>query len=266
MAFTSLLVTENGPVTTIMLNRPQVMNAFNMPMHFEMQAALDDFATDPERRVCVIRGAGDRAFCAGSDLKYAAAMHDAGQRVGQSYPPSGHAGLTERFDLTKPLIAAVNGFAMGGSFEIALACDLIIASSTARFGLPEPVVGQIAIGGGIHRLARQIGLKRALGMALTGEIVDAKEGLALGFVNEVAPPDELDATVTRWVDAILRGAPTAIRATKECIYRGLEEPSLAEAIVNQETYGAVIDWRASDDPWEGAHAFAEKRVPKWTER
>jgi crotonobetainyl-CoA hydratase len=264
MAFEWLIVSQDGPVTTIVLNRPEVMNAIHMPMHHEMQAALDAFAADDSQRICVIRGAGERAFCAGSDLKYAVRAREAGIELQKLYPARGYAGLIERFDLDKPLIAAVNGVAVGGGFEIVLACDLVIAASNARFGLPEPLVGQIATGGGMHRLARQIGLKPALGMILTGRMVEAAEALGLGLVNEVVPPAALDEAVKRWVNMILRAAPGSLRAAKQSTYRGLDEPSLADAIRKQDTYPAVIEWRAGDDKAEGARAFAEKRPPRWT--
>src|ERR1700761_4057397 len=131
-------------VTTITLNRPEVMNAINPQMHLELQAAFDEFAASEEQLVCVMTGAGERAFCAGSDLKAGA------RERGFSYPKNGYAGLIERFDLYKPVIAAVNGVCLGGGFEVALACDLIIASDRASFGLPEPRVGAIALGGGAH--------------------------------------------------------------------------------------------------------------------
>lgn len=165
-----ILVTQAGAITTVTLNRPAVMNAINAEMHYELQAAFDAFARDETQHVCVVTGAGDRAFCAGSDLK--AAVRD-GHR---DYPASGYAGLIERFDCPKPIIAAVNGLALGGGFEVALACDIIIASDTASFGLPEPLVGAVALGGGLHRLARQIGLKQAMGLILTSRRVSADEG------------------------------------------------------------------------------------------
>ena len=129
-----ITVERAARVTTITLNRPRVMNAINPAMHVELQTAFDDFAADPEQFICVVTGAGERAFCAGSDLK-------ALDRHG-GYPKNGYAGLIERFDLNKPVIAAVNGLALGGGFEIALACDLIIASENAGFGLPEPWSGR----------------------------------------------------------------------------------------------------------------------------
>ena len=253
-----ITVARADRVTTITLNRPAVMNCINPAMHQELEAAFNDFAADAEQFVCVVTGAGDRAFCAGSDLK--AIDRHAG------YPAHGYAGLIERFDCPKPIIAAVNGLALGGGFEVALACDIIIAADTASFGLPEPLVGAVALGGGMHRLARQIGLKQAMGMILTSARVSAAEGLRMGFVNEVVPADALAAATQRWCDAILKGSPMSIRASKDTVMRGLDEPSFAAAIFNQGKYPAYAAWRASADAQEGPRAFAEKRPPVWRGR
>ena len=142
MAYEFVRVDREGPVTIVTLNRPEVMNALHSPAHFELDEVFNDFANDPEQWVAIVTGAGDRAFSAGNDLK-----HQAGGGKMES-PPSGFAGLTSRFDLSKPLIAAVNGVAMGGGFEIALACDIILASEAAVFALPEPRVGLAALAGG----------------------------------------------------------------------------------------------------------------------
>jgi crotonobetainyl-CoA hydratase len=260
VSYDFIKVDSSGHITTITLNRPQVMNALHKPMHAELQIALDAFAADTDQYICVLTGAGDRAFCAGSDLKAAAASTGI---VGGGYPKSGYAGLIERFDLNKPLIAAVNGVALGGGFEIALACDIIIASERARFALPEPLVGAVALGGGLHRLVRQIGLKHAMGMILTARSVTAEEGARLGFVNEVVPAGELQAAVGRWCEQILKCAPLAIRASKETAMRGLDEPSLADCICNQQTYPAFAVWKTAEDTLEGPRAFTEKRPPRW---
>lgn len=248
-----------GGVRTITLNRPEVLNAINGEMHDVLEAAFNAFAAAADEHVCVITGAG-RAFCAGSDLKAAVAE---GHR---DYPAHGYAGLIERFDCPKPFIAAVNGLALGGGFELALACDIVIAAESASFGLPEPLVGAVALGGGLHRLARQIGLKQAMGMILAARRVGAAEGARLGFVTEVVPDGDLEAAVSRWCESILQGSPMAIRASKEAVVRGLDEPSLAAAMKNQTDYPAFAAWRASEDAREGPRAFAEKRAPLWQGR
>lgn len=251
-----LKVAREGRLTVVTIDRPEVHNALHPPAHFEFDAVFDDFAADPEQWVAIVTGAGDKAFSTGNDLKYQAA---GGPR---ERPASGFAGLTQRFDLTKPVIAAVNGFAMGGGFEIALACDLIVASDNAVFALPEPRVGLAALAGGLHRLPRIVPQKQALGMILTGRRVSAEEGRDLGFVNEVTSRSALMDAAKRWAGQILECSPMSIRASKQAIYRGLDKPTLEEAIAT--TYPAVQALYDSADFVEGPKAFAEKRPPKWT--
>ena len=253
-------VERRGAVTTLTLDRPQAMNSLTLGMHYALQAAFDDFAADEGQRVCVITGAGEAAFCAGSDLK-AMAAGEAGP-----YPRCGYAGLSERFDLAKPVIAAVNGLALGGGFEIALACDIVVAAETASFGLPEPLVGTVALGGGLHRLPRQIGLKPAMGLALSSRRIAAAEAFRLGLVNEVVVAGGLGAAVDRWCDDILKGAPLAIAATKETMMRSLDEPDLASALKAQAAYPLFAAQAVSEDKAEGAQAFAAKRPPQWNGR
>ena len=249
-------VERKGPITIVTLSRPEVYNALHTDAHFELQKVFDDFSADAEQWVAIVTGAGDKAFCAGNDLKWQAA---GGKR---GWDKGGFAGLTARFDCDKPIIAAVNGVAMGGGFEIALACDLIIASENATFALPEPRVGLAALAGGLHRLPRQIGLKRAMGMILTARHVSAKEGLELGFVNEVVPAGEALAAAERWAETICKNSPMSIRASKQAIQRGLEV-SLELAMAEQREYPAVKAMAASQDYIEGPKAFSEKRPPKW---
>ena len=259
MSYQFITVDDADHITRITLNRPEVMNALHPPMHDELEAAFNQFAADDQQYLCVISGAGEKAFCAGSDLK---AIASAGRHVG--YPEHGYAGLIERFDLSKPVIAAVDGFALGGGFEIALACDIIIATERSSFGLPEPLVGAVALGGGVHRLARQIGLKQAMGLVLSAERVSAAEGYRLGFVTELVSDADLDAAVERWCTKILAGAPLAIQASKEAMLKGLDEDSLAAAMTAQEDYPTFYRWRRSEDAKEGPKAFAEKRKPNWS--
>ena len=261
MSFQFISVTVDEHTTRITLNRPDVMNALHAPMHAELEDAFNAFAIDDDQYVCIVDGAGERAFCVGSDLKDIASR---GRQA--SYPEHGYAGLIERFDLNKPVIAAVDGFALGGGFEIALACDIVVATERSSFGLPEPRVGAVALGGGVHRLARQIGLKQAMGLVLGAERVSAADGFRLGFVTELVADDELDNAVDQWCKRILAGAPTAIQASKEAILRGLDEADLATAMRAQEDYPAFYRWRRSADAKEGPLAFAEKRPPKWTGR
>ena len=245
-------------ITLVTIERPERMNALHPPGNAELGEVFDDFAADPDAWVAIITGRGERAFSAGNDLRYQA---EGGERVPM---PRGFGGLTSRFDLSKPVIAAVNGVAMGGGFEIALACDIIIASDNALFALPEPRVGLAALAGGLHRLPRQIGTKQALGMILTGRRVPAAEGQQLGFVNEVVPQAELLDAAKRWAGLICECAPLSIRASKDVVYRGLDEADLEAAMGNK--YDSVRAMVKGHDYIEGPKAFAEKRPPNWTGR
>ena len=239
----------------VTINRPERMNALHPPANIELGEVFDEFDDTPDLWIAIITGEGERAFCAGNDLRYQA---EGGERLPM---PHGFGGLTSRFDLHKPVIAAVNGVAMGGGFEIALACDLIIASENALFALPEPKVGLAALAGGLQRLPRQIGTKRALGMILTGRHVPAAEGKALGFVNEVVPQGELMDRALGWADEILKCAPLSIRASKEVVYKNFDYASLEESM--HAHYDGVFNMRDSADFVEGPKAFAEKRPPEW---
>jgi enoyl-CoA hydratase/carnithine racemase len=253
-------ISREGRLTIVTLNRPQAMNALHSAAHFELSQVFDEFAADPDQWVAIITGAGEKAFCAGSDLK-AIAKGTTNER-----PASGFAGLTSRFNLTKPVIAAVNGVAMGGGFEIALACDLVVASDNAVFALPEPRVGLTAFAGGMHRLPRQIGMKHAMGLILTGRRIDAREAQSMGIVNEVVAPSGLMDAARKWAGWILECSPMAVRASKEAAMLGLSEASVEAALSAQAGYPAVEAWKASDDYREGPRAFAEKRKPDWKGR
>ena len=258
MAGEHILTTEHDGVFTVTLNRPEKLNAITPAMHMRLDECFDQFANDESFHVCIVTGAGERAFCAGSDL----ALFDAKA----PYPKTGYAGLAQRFDLAKPVIAAVNGVCLGGGFEIALACDLIVASEKAVFGLPEPKVGLIAIGGGIHRLVRQIGLKQAMGPLLTGRNMSAQEGFALGFVSELAAPDALMEAAQDLARQIIANAPLAVQLTKALAIWGLDQPTLSEALEGQVRHPLFVPWMQAEDTAEGPKAFAEKRKAEWKGR
>ncbi|MEL6567350.1 MAG: enoyl-CoA hydratase-related protein [Pseudomonadota bacterium] len=249
-------VTTEDHTLIVEINRPEKMNALHPPANKELGEIFDEFAANPDLWIAIITGAGDRAFSAGNDLRYQAEGGD------MFAVPSGFGGLTSRYDLNKPVIAAVNGVAMGGGFEIALACDLIIAADTARFALPEPKVGLAALAGGLHRLPRQIGLKRAMGMIMTGRQVFAAEGKELGFVNEVVPQGELMDAARKWAGMIAECSPMSIRASKQAVMGGLDVANYKVAF--ETRFPAVSDLFKSADFIEGPRAFAEKRKPNWT--
>ena len=257
-------IEREGRLMVATINRTEVYNALHPMGNQELSDAFDSFAADPDLWVAIITGTGDKAFCTGNDLKYHAELR---ARTGErpQHPPKGFAGLTSRFDLDKPVIAAVNGVAMGGGFEIALACDIVLASDRAVFALPEPRVGLAAGAGGLQRLSRMIPLKHAMGMMLTGRRVGAEEGCRLGFVTAVVPHERLMAEARRWAGEILDCSPMSIRATKQVAMRSLAVPALESAMRNLE-YPAYAAMARSEDAIEGPLAFAEKRKPDWKGR
>jgi enoyl-CoA hydratase/carnithine racemase len=253
-----IAVEQDGRLTIVTLNRPEVHNALHAAAHAELERAFEEFEQDEEQWVAIVTGAGDKAFCAGNDLRQQAAG------VALASPQTGFAGLTSRFTLTKPVIAAVNGAAIGGGFELALACDLIIAHERATFALPEAKVGLAALAGGLQRLPREIGLKRAMGMVLTGRRATAREGVDWGFVNEATSEDVL-LVARRWAMRLLECSPLSLRATKQMVLKGLEEP-LEATQTAQWNYRAVKAMLDSQDAIEGPRAFVEKRPAIWTGR
>ena len=240
----------------VTIDRPSARDSLNRLAHRELNRVFDSFDADDGLRLAVIRGAGDKAFCSGSDLKEKADTAE------DEYPLGGFGGLTHRFDSDKPVIAAVNGHALGGGLEIVLACDLAISVDHATFGFPEPLVGLAALSGGIQRLVRQIPYKSAMGLLLTGQSIDAHTALRLGLINEMVPESDFDAAVDRCVARVLRCAPLALRVTKQVARQSLDEPSLSAGI--RQHYPAVAAMLASRDALEGARAFVEKRSPRWT--
>lgn len=255
-AFEHILADRDGAILWITINCPAALNSLNPLAHRELSAAFDSYAADPALRVAVITGAGERAFCVGSDLKARAA------RNADDHPPTGFGGISHRFDLAKPVIAAVNGLALGGGVEIVAACDLAIAADHAEFGLPEPRVGLAALGGGgLQRLARDLPLKYAMELVLTGRRFGPEEAKRIGLINDVVPRADLKARARKLAEQIVEGAPLAVEASKQVMLQSLAMPDLQTAL--RAKYPAAERMLASEDAKEGQRAFVEKRKPRW---
>lgn len=250
-----VLSKRDSGVLTIILNRPDSLNALNLTMHQQLDELFNEFADSEDLFVAVITGTGDKAFCVGSDLKQQAPLDR------HKIPASGYAGLIERFDLCKPVIAAVNGHAIGGGLEIVLACDLAISVSNAKFGLPEPKVG-LAATGGLHRLARQLPLKQAMKIALTGALFSAQQAHELALVNDVVEPDDLSQSIEALIDSLRECSPLALRATKQMMLKGINAGGIEAAFA--QYYEEYERMHNSQDALEGMAAFAEKRKPLWS--
>jgi len=247
-------------VAYVTIDRPEVMNAIDPATDAALDAIWRRLEADRDVRAAVLTGAGERAFCVGADMKSAG-------RSGLDYwafgNPNGFGGISLRTTLDIPVIARVNGHALGGGFEMVLGCDIVIAAEEAGFGLPEPRVGRLPLDGGMVLLQRQIPFRQAMGMLLTGRRLQAAEALAMGLVNEVVPRVALDEAVRRWLADILACAPLSLRAIKQSVRRSAH---LTAAEAQSARLPAVMECLGSQDGEEGVQAFRDKRAPVWTGR
>ena len=249
----------HGEVVLITLDRPKA-NAIDAKTSHELGDAFIEFRDDDNLRVAIITGAGNRFFCGGWDLKAASE----GEAVDADFGPGGFAGLTELWDLNKPVIAAVNGLAVGGGFELALAADLIIASSNAEFFVPEATLGIIPDSGGVLRLPRRLPKSVAMDMLMTGRRMNVDEAEHYGLVNKSCPQDDLINQALEWGNQISKSAPLSLAAIKSVI-RSTEMMDLKDAydLMRSGKIEAYHKMLNSEDAKEGPLAFYEKRFPKW---
>lgn len=245
---------SRGRVLVVTLNRPEALNSLHAQACHELSAVWDRFLADDELWLAIVTGAGSKAFCAGHDL--VSDFHGA-------MPESGWAGLSHRTDFNKPLIAAVNGLALGGGWEIALDADIVVCEPRAVFGLPEPKVGFAALGGGARMLPKQMPYHLAMGLMLTGNTLTAEDAFRWGLVNEISAEGQVIETAMNWAHRLQNCAPLALQATKQIARMSLD-PANALCAIQSLELKLARDLSASADTEEGLAAFAGKRKPVWT--
>lgn len=255
MDFKTIVFKLEKGIATITFNRPKVLNALNRELLVEFSTAVEQIAADEEIRVLVLTGAGDRAFIAGADIKELSGLS---ALQGREFARAGQAAVNALQNLPIPVIAAVNGFALGGGSEMALACDFIYASETAQFGLPEITLGIIPGFGGTQRLSRLVGKNRAKEMIFTGKMITAAEARSIGLVNKVLSPELLMAETLATAADIAAKGKVAIRAAKQAVNCGMDVDLATGNILEADAFSLCL---ASEDALEGTTAFLEKRKP-----
>ncbi len=260
----SVMFETSERIAILTICRPLAMNALDAETLALLNKAWIDFRDNPDLWVAIITGAGGKAFCAGADIrglaKYFSSL-TAIQRKAKADTEPGLGGITRNLDIWKPVIAAVNGYCLAGGLELALACDMRIASETATFGFTEVTRGIIPGAGGTQRLPRLIPLGKSLEMILTGDGIDAREAYRIGLVNKVVPPEQLLPEAMKLAERICRNAPLAVRAAKEAVYRGMDLP-LSEGLRLEQFLAEPVC--QSEDAKEGPRAFFDKRPPVFT--
>ncbi|MCK4502033.1 MAG: enoyl-CoA hydratase/isomerase family protein, partial [Desulfuromonadales bacterium] len=253
MPYENLLIEIEDEIAVVTITRPKALNALNQKTLLELQDVFTDFAGDDAVQVIIVTGSGDKAFVAGADI---AAMQSLSALEARQFAKFGHQVMRDIEDCPKPVIAAVNGFALGGGCELALGCDIRIAAENARFGQPEVNLGVIPGFGGTQRLARLIGKGRALELIFTGAMIDAAEAYRIGLANKVVPLDQLLETAKKMAGTIISKGPYAVRLAKEAVHNGLELDLERANQYEAELFGLCF---ATADQKEGMQAFLEKR-------
>lgn len=250
---------KNGKIAIFTLNRPKAFNSQNLQLLQELHDAMVDFRDDPGLYVGIITGAGDKAFCAGADIKEILGFLKENRNKYWALPTTPSRGM----DIWKPLIAAVNGLALGGGLELTMACDIRIASESALFGVPEVKLGILPGAGGTQRLSRMLPWCKAAELLFTGRPIDAQEAYRIGLVNEVVPPDKVMESAMKWAKRISEVSPLAVQAVKEAMVRG-SNMTLDDGLRLEDTLENYL--LGTEDFEEGTKAFLEKRKPEFKGR
>ena len=260
MSYAFLLLQKENGIGTLSINRPEALNALNPDIMRELKAAVEAVAADDEIGVLIVTGAGEKSFVAGADIKF---MQNLSPVEGRLWGMLGQQVFRAIEELEKPVIAAVNGFALGGGCELAMAADIRLASEKAKFGQPEVGLGITPGHGGTQRLPRLVGEGRAMELCLTGELIDAQEACRIGLVNHVYPAGELMNAARAMAQKILQRAPVAVRYSKVAISRGMQTDLDTAMAIEADLFGLCF---ATADQKKGMKAFIEKEKPAFTGR